>query len=68
MEIGTSDTHRVELMAPGTDGEFWLSIVAGGVRRRAADGRLLATFRFGADLSEVGGMVQQRVMRPDGSA
>ncbi|MCC8554222.1 sensor histidine kinase [Xanthomonas hortorum] len=68
MEIGTSDTHRVELMAPGIDGEFWLSIVEAGVQRRAADGRLLATFHFGTDLGEVGGMVQQLVIRPDGSA
>ncbi|WP_349655742.1 ATP-binding protein [Xanthomonas sp. 10-10] len=68
MQFGTSDIHRVELMTPGIDGEFWLSIVEGGVQRRAADGRLLATFRFGTDLSEVGGMVQQLLVRPDGSA
>ncbi|MCC4602513.1 response regulator [Xanthomonas campestris pv. badrii] len=68
MGLDTSDTHRVELMVPGVDGEFWLSIVEGGVQRRAADGRLLATFRFGSDLSEVGGMVQQLLIRPDGSA
>lgn len=55
-------------MARGIDGEFWLSIVGGGVQRRAADGRLLAEFRFGTDLSEPGGMVQQLTIRPDGSA
>ncbi|WP_372173650.1 ATP-binding protein [Xanthomonas euvesicatoria] len=68
MQIGVSETHRVELMTPGIDGEFWVSIVEGGVQRRAADGRLLATFRFGTDLSEVGGMVQQLTVRPDGTA
>ncbi|MGS0603551.1 ATP-binding protein [Xanthomonas oryzae pv. oryzicola] len=67
MQIGTSATHRVELMTPGINGEFWISIVGGGVQRRAADGRLLATFHFGTDLSEVGGMVQQLTVRPDGA-
>ncbi|SMQ94357.1 ligand-binding sensor domain-containing protein [Xanthomonas fragariae] len=68
MEIDTSDMHRVELMTPGIDGEFWISIVEGGVQRRAADGRMLGTYRFGTDLSEVGGMAQQLVIRPDGDA
>lgn len=67
MQIGNSATHRVELMTPGINGEFWISIVGGGVQRRAADGRLLATFHFGTDLSEVGGMVQQLTVRPDGT-
>ncbi|PPT77013.1 histidine kinase [Xanthomonas arboricola pv. populi] len=68
VDVGTPDIHRVELMVPGIDGEFWLSIVQGGVQRRAADGHVLSTFRFGTDFGEVGGMVQQLLIRPDGSA
>lgn len=68
LQVDQDKSQRPELMARGIDGEFWLSIVGGGVQRRAADGRLLAEFRFGTDLSEPGGMVQQLTIRPDGSA
>ncbi|MCE4370259.1 ATP-binding protein [Xanthomonas hortorum pv. hederae] len=68
VDVGTPDIHRVELMAAGIDGEFWLSIVQGGVQRRAADGHVLATFRFGTDLGMDDDMVQQLLVRPDGSA
>ncbi|SBV50421.1 histidine kinase/response regulator hybrid protein [Xanthomonas bromi] len=67
MQVSISDTHRVELTTPGINGEFWLSILEGGVQRRAADGRLLAKFRFGSDLSEVNGTAQQLTVRPDGA-
>ena len=67
MQMVIDSKHRVERMTPGINGEFWLSVVDSGIQRRAADGRLLATFHFGSDLSEGNAVVEQLTVRPDGS-
>ncbi|KAB7772163.1 hybrid sensor histidine kinase/response regulator [Xanthomonas maliensis] len=67
VDLVKSGVQRAELIEPGRDGEFWLSVVGAGLQHRGADGQVLESFRFGKDLGEPDDMAQQLTFRPDGT-
>jgi len=64
--FGDESFRLVDLLRDGTGGEVWLSVMSGGLQRRAADGRVLETIGFDPARGFPEALVEQMRFAPDG--